>query len=161
LAKLDEISKYRVEIMSKIFDNQNLCKAIYYPQKNFLSQSDIDPYSLSYKGENPRIYPYKIVPDETQDVQKTFVNITLQRFRSVNNAFKNGNICIWIICHQGVLETDYGKLRYDYISHEIDSMLNQVRGIGIGKLEFAEFDEFILSNKFVGQYLCYKPVDFN
>ncbi len=161
MAKLDEISKYRVEIMSRIFGNQNLCKAIYYPNSNFEDQPDIDTYSLSYKGDNPRIFPYKIVPDEVQDAQKTFVNITLQRFRLANNSFKSGLICIWILCHEGVLETDYGKLRYDYISHEIDTLLNQVRGIGIGKLEFSEFDEFIVSNKFIGQYLCYKPVNFN
>jgi hypothetical protein len=163
MARLDELSKYRSIVMSKIFENQNLCKALYYPDKNFESKPDIDPYSISYKGEikDRRIFPYRNIPDETLDEQKAFVNISLQRFRSVRGSFKSGTIGIYILCHTGILETAYGQLRYDYIAHEIDEALNKVRGIGIGQLEFEGFDEFNISNKFIGQYLTYKPVDFN
>jgi hypothetical protein len=156
MARLDELSKYKVTIMSRIIEDQDLCKAIYYTDNDFLSKPNIDPYSLLYEN----IFPYRIIPEEVQDVSKTYVNLSFQRFRSVNNAFKSGYIYVYILCHVGALRTSYGKIRYDYIANKIDNMLNQERGIGLGKLEFHEMNELIINNKYIGLSLCYESVDF-
>ncbi|GAV11289.1 hypothetical protein [Paenibacillus sp. NAIST15-1] len=157
MTRLCELSTMKTEIMTRIISNKNLCKALYYNDPDFLDKIEInDPYSLLYD----RVFPYRRVP-EVEDEAKTFINLSLSRFRKIDNSFKDGLITIFVITHTDLVRTDYGILRYDYIINEIDELFNQKRGLGIGKLEFAGMDELYVNKKFIGISVSYKPVDFN
>lgn len=153
---LEEFTDYKIIIMNRIISDQELCKAIYYTDKDFLSKPEVDPSSLLYNN----VFPHHIVPDETQLEAKTYVNLSFNRFRPIKGSFKNGIIYIHILCHHTLLRTSYNKIRYDYISNKIHRLMKG-RGLGLGELEFYELGEYIVNNKFIGQYISYKPVGFN
>lgn len=157
MARLDEITSMKSEIMSRIIADQDVCKALHYNQADFLDQPDIkNPYSLLYNN----IYPYRIIPD-LADEAKTYINLSFDKWRYINNSFKSGNIVIYIISHVDIMRTDYGSCRVDYLANKIDTLFNQSTGIGLGKLQFVELGESIINKKFIGSYIVYQPVDFN
>jgi hypothetical protein len=144
--------------MSRIITDQNICKAIYYNNKNFLDMPDIaDPASVLLYNN---VFPYRFIPDP-EIIENTYVTLCFRRYRPVGSAFKSGYIYIYCFTHKDLVVTDYNVLRYDYIIAEIDKLINMQRGIGIGKAEFSEMDEFIVNDKYIGQYVSYKLYEFN
>jgi hypothetical protein len=111
---------------------------------------------LGYK----HIYPYRFVPQAETD-KSTFITLSFRNYKKVNVTYKFGYVCIYIITHRDLIETDYEFLRYDYIAAEVDTLMNQQRGLGIGKTEFEEMDEFIVNEQYMGVYLKYKIYEFN
>ena len=157
MARLDELTSMKVEIMSRIVSDQDICKAIRYNHSDFLEQPDItNPYSLIYEN----VFPYRVIPN-LADEAKTYINLSLDKWRYINNSFKTGDIVIYIISHVDIMRTDYGSCRVDYLANKIDLMLNQTYGLGIGKLQFDGMGETIVNNNFLGLYLTYRPVEFN
>jgi hypothetical protein len=158
ISRFQDLSKDKVTIMSRLITDQNICKAIYYNEANFLDQPDIvDPAkSLIYKN----VFPYRFIPEPDKE-EHTYVTLSFRRYKPVGSAFKSGLIYIYTFTHKDLVTTDYGVLRYDYIVSEIDKLINMQRGIGIGKAEFYEMDEFIVNEKYLGQYVAYKLYEFN
>lgn len=157
MARLDELATMKVEIMSRIVADQEICKALHYNHPDFLEQPDIkNPYSLIYDN----VFPYRVIPD-LADEAKTYINLSFDKWKYVNNSFKSGDIVVYIISHVDIMKTDYGSCRVDYIANKVDSLLNQTRGLGLGKLQFSSMGESIINNKFLGLYLVYRPVEFN
>ncbi|WP_253957055.1 hypothetical protein [Paenibacillus oleatilyticus] len=106
------------------------------------------------------IFPYRFIP-EVNESKKTFITLSLRKFQLINNSFKKGLIYLNIFTHRDLFKTDYGCTRIDFILNKVDEMFNQKRGIGIGQLEFVDMDEIVVNEKYQGNYICYKPVDFN
>lgn len=158
MARLNELSEYKFTIISRLLENEELCKAIYYNDTDFLDKACInDPTEkLVYN----HIFPYRFIPDVNES-KKTFVTMSFQKFHLVNNSFKKGLIYLYVVTHRDLFKTDYGVTRIDYILNKIDELFNQKRGIGMGKLEFYEMNEFLANEKYQGNYICYKPIDFN
>jgi hypothetical protein len=159
LARFKELGQYKQSIVLKLIQSQEICKAIHYQQENFLDLDDIDdPTALIYKN----IFPHSFVPTVT-DQAKTYLAVHFSRFRNINGSFKSGIIYVSVFSHRTLFKTDYGTTRIDFLLNKIDESLNEYRGIGIGKLEFYEMDEFTVhnANTYSGAYIAYKPVDFN
>lgn len=157
MARLSEISAMKTKIVTGILNNQNICKAVHHNEANFLDNADInDSYSLMYE----RVFPYRRIP-EVDEESRTCISLAFNRFRKINNSFKEGLITIYIVTHIDLVKTNYGALRYDFIANEIDELFNQSRGFGIGQLEFSGMDDLYVNKKFIGMSISYRPVDFN
>lgn len=159
MARFKELSQYKQSIILRLLQSQDICKAIYYQQQNFLEMGNIeDPTTLIYNN----IFPHSFVPS-VDDQAKTYLAVHFNRFRNINGSFKSGLIYISVFSHRTLFKTDYGTTRIDFLLNKIDEVLNGFRGIGIGKLEFYEMDEFTVhnANTYSGAYIAYKPVDFN
>lgn len=87
--------------------------------------------------------------------------MSVRKYNLVNNCFKSGIVYLNVINHIDLIRTDHGFLRYDYIISEIDELMNQQRGIGLGKLEFQEMDELYVNEKYMGMYIAYRFSEFN
>jgi hypothetical protein len=157
LAKFAELTGYKNTIIERILESQDICKAIYYNELNFLEQVDIQDVSSLV---HTKIMPQSFVPDISEGMS-TFVSIHFKRFRTINSSFKNGFIYISIFSHKDLFKTSYGTTRVDYLLNKLDEKFNRKRGIGMGELELYEMDEFTVNPNYSGAYLCYKPVDFN
>lgn len=152
--------EYKNTIIQRLVDNQNICKAAYYPDPDFLSMPDIFPEDVLYAN----IFPYHFVPhpEESMETKQTYVSLSMKDFGKAGSVyFTAGHISVSVIAHNDLLATEYGFTRTDYVIAAIDEMLNGERGIGIGKLEFAEMNEIIVNDYYQGSYLNYRVLDFN
>jgi len=159
ISRLQDLSKDKMTIIERILSSQGICKALKYTSSNFLDQPDIvDPSELIMD----KIYPYYRIP-ETSSEASSYILFSFRNYRLTKggNKFKSGLIQIFAITHKSLITTDYGFLRYDYIISEIDKLMNDVRGIGIGKLEFDKMDEIYINNDYLGSYIAYKPYEWN
>lgn len=158
MARFEELGQYKNSIMLKLIERQELCKALLYTETNFLDKPDIEnPSELVYKN----IFPYRFIPSKDDSEMKTYITMSFRKYRSINSYFKTGYVHIHIFTHKDLHRTEYGTLRTDYLLSQVDKALNQQTGIGIGKLEFDEADEYFVNEKYMGMYVSYKPVDFN
>jgi hypothetical protein len=157
MSRLKELSQDKVTIMMRIIGSQNICKALYYNDTNFLDQPDIaEPTGLIYD----QIFPYKKVPEVSSDA-KSYITMSFNRYRPVGNRFKAGYVYLYIFVNKNNMRTDYGCLRTDYIVSEIDELINQTYGLGIGKVEFNSMDDIIVNQNYLGMEISYKLCDFN
>jgi len=159
ISRFAELNINITDLMLEFINNSDLCKLLYYNDNNPLSQSVLtNPVdSLMYKN----IYPYPFIPSvETEEC--SFINLILNNFGLSNNiAFKNGNITVDVIVHTNLWILIDGTMRVFKIMEEIDTILNNQRLAGIGKLSFEYGSLLCLSKEFVGYSLNYKNVDFN
>jgi hypothetical protein len=157
MAKLKEISEYKNTVIEKLLETDEIVKALYYENENYLEQPTLDdPSILVYEN----IFPYRFIPD-TNTERKTFLTVSCRKIKKVNNAFKAGFLTLAVFTHKELFKTNYGETRVDKVMSLIDEIFNSSRGIGIGKLEFVEMDELIVNDKYMGAYISYKPIDFN
>ncbi len=156
MPRLADISKNKYTILSRILEHEGLKKALYYTDRDFLDKPDVEDSQLL----NKHIFPYPITLDETTEVG-TFLTMQNKEFRLTQSSYKTGTIAINVFCHKDVIETDYAPLRYDFIVSEIDKLLNQQRGVGMGKLTFHELEEINVDHGFLGQSITYRLYEFN
>lgn len=157
MARFEKISADKMTVMERLISSPDICKALIYSEDNFLDQPGLVDYSsLIYKN----IFPFKRIPDSAKE-KTAFITMSFNNFRPIKNTFKSGLIYLHVLVHQDLMRTDYGKLRTDFIIHEIDKLMNSKEGIGIGKVEFYEMDEYALNDKYMGVYVAYKLVEFN
>lgn len=160
MSRLENLSKDKNTILMRLLGSQGLCKALKYKGKDFLDQPDIeDPSELLFTN----IFPYFRVPSVTEEAE-TFILLSFRDYRPVRNkdVFKSGFIDIYTITHKNLVETDYGFLRYDFMMSEVDKLMNETRGIGIGKVEFSHMDEVVINNEhYLGNVVKYKIYEWN
>lgn len=157
--RMQKLSDEKRKIMNKLATSQELCKALFYNTSDFLDQPDIDPYSL-FDGDTQRIYPYKFVPDATND-QNSYITMEFGNYGLVRNAYKDGYIYIYTLVFKGNEDTDNGWTRSDYLIHLVDQQVNQMRGIGVGRLQFYDSKSFRLNDSYYGKCNVYKFYGFN
>lgn len=157
MSRLEKLSADKITVMQRILSSQEICKALKYSATDFLDQPDIeDNSSLIYE----RVFPFKKIPDFNNE-KTAFITLSFNNYKPVRNSFKSGLIYIHVLVHQDIMRTDYGMLRTDFLISEIDKLMNSKQGIGIGKVEFYEMDEFSTNEKYVGVYVAYRLVEFN
>lgn len=145
-------------ILKKLISDQELCKALYYNETNFLDQPDIERTSqLIYRN----IFPFNFIPPQEENEKRTYLTFRFRKFRPVNGFYKSGDIWINVFTNRDLYRTDYGVLRIDFIIDKVDELLNGIEGISIGKLQLAEMDEIYVNQNYSGSYLIYKTYDFN
>jgi len=155
--RLKELSDYKNKIISKIIDNENLVKALSNNTEDFLDQPLIsDVTSIIYKN----VFPYKYIPS-AQETASSYITMAFTNFSPQNREFKVGNIYFYIICHNNLLKTNYGCLRYDYIVNLIDEIFNDTGNISIGDFKFDSMSDFQVDSNHIGCWICYEARSFN
>lgn len=157
MSRFENLSNDKIAILMRLLSSKDIVKAVNYSNSNFLEQPDIsDPSELIYS----KVFPYKFVPT-INETKNTYITLSFRGYRPVGTSFKSGIVYINVITHVDLIRTDYGKLRYDFIISEIDKLMNQQRGIGIGKVQFYDADEIIVNEKYIGMYVAYKTYESN
>lgn len=157
MSRFKELSNDKNTIVMRLLESKNICKALWYNVSDFFDQPDIDdPSKLVYK----KIFPYNFIP-ETNSEQSTYITMGFGKFKLVGASFKSGLVRFRIFAHVDLHRTDYGLLRCDFIAGEIDKLINNERGIGIGKPQFHNMDELYVNNSYNGLIIDYKLYEWN
>lgn len=144
-------------VLNHLLSSQELCKSVWYEQKNYLDEPDIkDPSELV----NNNIFPFNHVPT-LADTASSYVTFSFRDYRPAGSQFKSGLLHFQVLVHKDLIFTEYEVLRYDHMLAYIDELFNENRNLGIGKLQFYRMDEMFVNEKYVGFYIQYKLWDFN
>ena len=157
-----DLNKIMQNIFNTIYQNQNLCKLLYYNELNPYSMPDLTDTSVIYTDElNRKLYPYPFAPDVTEE-QKTFISVLFDDIQYENNTyFKPGKIDFIVCSHiynwdLNVGDTDI-HLRPFEIINEIDKSFNRQSNSGtVGKDLFKYIKPIKINDKFSGMVYCLK-----
>ena len=136
--------------------NNNLCKILYYTDREALSKPALtEDQKLELFGKQIKIVPKLYVDGSVL----AYVIISMDNFTpSENPQFRDNMITFDIICHFDQWQLKDFQLRPYRIAAEIDSMFNEKRLTGIGKLHFLGANQIILNDEFAGLTLMYQAI---
>ena len=137
--------------------NERLKKLLYYTTSNALDLPYLtDEQTYSLFGKNIKIVPKLCVDGSVL----CYMIISFDNFtpNATNPEFRDNIISFDIICHFDQWHLEDFKLRPYMIAAEIDSMLNQQRLSGIGRLDFLGANQLILNDEFAGISLMYSAI---
>ena len=144
-------------IVDLILKNENLKKLLYYTTNDCLDKPKLtEEQSFGLFGQNIRIVPKLEVNNDI----KNYIIISFDDFVSNYNnpAFRDNTIQFDIICHFDCWNLKDFQLRPYRIAAEIDSMLNERRLTGIGKIEFLGAKQMLLTDEYAGLCLMYQTI---
>lgn len=144
-------------ICNMIMKNDRLQKLLYYTTTDPLSQPSLNDKQISELfGNNIKIVP-KLSIDGTV---LNYIIVSFDNFtpNATNPEFRDNVISFDIICHFDQWHLKDFELRPYRIAGELDSMLNQERLTGIGKLDFLGASQLIINDEFAGVTLMYSAI---
>jgi hypothetical protein len=144
-------------ITQMIMKNERLKKLLYYSSKDCMSKPNLtEDETLSLFGKQIRLVP-KLTVDESA---LNYVIITFNNFspNGTNPEFRDNIIEFDIVCHFDQWHLKDFELRPYKIAAELDSMFNNKRLTGIGKVDFVGANRLILNDEFAGICLMYQAV---
>ena len=144
-------------IISKILNNNNIKKYLYYPTIDCLQQSNLTQ-EQTYSMINKQI---KIIPKISIDPDIfAYIIISYDNFstNTLNPQFRDNILTFDIICHFNQWNLGDFKLRPYKIAGEIDAMFNNTHLTGIGTLQFLGANQVILNDEFAGVSLMYSAI---
>ena len=144
-------------IVDLILKNENLKRLLYYTTNDCLDKPKLtEEQSFGLFGQNIRIVPKLEVNNDI----KNYIIISFDDFVSNYNnpAFRDNTIQFDIICHFDCWNLKDFQLRPYRIAAEIDSMLNERRLTGIGKIEFLGAKQMLLTDEYAGLCLMYQTI---
>jgi hypothetical protein len=153
------------DVFEKIYNNQNLCKLLYYDDDNPYIQPDILNTKVLHTDKNKqKLFPYFFTPDVSDDF-KTTLHICFKDFKLSNNImFKPAKVDFCIVCHEFLWELNLNDnkihLRPFAILQEIDKTFNRQRTLGLGINNFSGLHPIYYNDKFSGFICSYEWVDF-
>lgn len=118
-----ELCEYKQKVVNKILETDSIIEG--------LASTD-DPSELLYNN----IFPHGYIPGTTDEAKCYItVEVTMPQVSTANYFFKDVLLVITVISHIGLMRTDYGMPRTDYLAVEIDKLLNDNTEMGVGKME--------------------------
>ena len=144
-------------IMNLFFKNENLKKMLYYTSADCLNKPNLsEKQTLELFGKNIRIIPKLQVSGEVMN----YIIISFDNFttNTTNPEFRDNIIEFDVICHFDEWHLKDYQLRPYRIAAEIDSMLNNQRLTGVGKIEFLGGNQMILTDEYAGLCLMYQVI---
>ena len=144
-------------IVDLIMKNDRLKKMLYYTTKDCLNKPKLtDEQTYEMFGKQIKIVPKLYVDGSVLNyIIISFDNFTGNR---TNPEFRDNIIEFDIICHFDQWHMKDFELRPYKIAAELDSMLNQQRLTGIGKLEFLGANQMILTDEYAGLCVMYQAI---
>ena len=144
-------------IIDLMLKNENLKRMLYYTSNDCLSKPHLsDKQNLELFGKNIRIVPKLQVDGEVMN----YIIISFDNFttNTTNPEFRNNIIEFDVICHFDNWHLKDYQLRPHRIAAELDSMLNEQRLTGIGKIQFLGANQMILTDEYAGLCLMYQVI---
>lgn len=146
-------------VAKKLINNENLCKYLYYNEKNPLEQPEL---TIEQRTELMDKKIFTIPRTPFTDEQGSSIIIGLDRFESTNTnrTFIEYRIEFNVYSHVDLWTLERGLLRPYMILHEIHQMMQGDRTLGIGRLQFGGCRLSILDDSIAGYTTSYDNVDF-
>jgi len=143
-------------ITDRMLKNKNLCKILYYTDRDALDRPNLTPEQRTELfGKNIKIVPKLYVDGSVL----AYIIISMDNFTpSANPEFRDNIISFDIICHFDQWQLKDFQLRPYRIAAELDSMFNNTRLTGIGELHFMGANQIILNSEFAGITIMYEAV---
>ncbi len=144
-------------VVNKILENQNICKMLYYTQRDCLSAPDLtQEQKISLINKQILIVPRLEITDECPN--KILVQLT-DFSQNVNNPeFRDCVLRFAILCHPDHWLMGNFQLRPYRIAGELDAMFDEKKMTGIGTLQFLGCDNLIMSDQLEGLLLLYSAI---
>ena len=144
-------------IVDYIIKNVRLKKMLYYTSKDCLDKPKLtEEETLSLFGKQIKIVPKLYVDGSVLNyIIVSFDNFTQN---GTNTEFRDNIIEFDIICHFDQWQMKDFELRPYKIAAELDSMFNEQRLTGIGKLEFLGANQMILTDEYAGLCVMYQAI---
>lgn len=149
------ISQDKTNFVITLSHDDKLAKCLLNSQSDFLNYP-VDPEdadNLCYS----KIFPYyKVIGTsdgtDTQINASSYITMKFNYVRSKGvNYFKTSNIIFYLFCHESLVKTSYGILRYDYMLQRISELLNDSKSeTWFGKMTLDEASDFTIDNKYLG-----------
>lgn len=137
--------------------NQRLKKLLHYTTPDALSRNPLtDEETYALFGKQIQIIPKMTIDKDV--VNQVIILFDDFQANPTNPQFRNNMINVHIICHFDQWHLNDFQLRPYKIAGEIDSMLDNQRFSGIGKLLFANATQVIYNNEFGGILLKYAAI---
>ena len=144
-------------ITTWMMKNKNLCKILYYTDRDALSRPALtDKQRAELMGKNIKIVPKLYVDGSVL----AYVIVSMDNFTPTakNPQFRDNIITFDIICHFDQWYLQDFQLRPYRIAAEIDSMFDNQHLTGIGELHFMGASQIILNDEFAGLTLMYQAI---
>lgn len=144
-------------IVNMIMKNDRLKKMLHYTSRDCLSKPSLNQdESLALFGKNIKIVPKLYVDGSVLNyIIVSFDNFTQN---GTNPEFRDNIIEFDIICHFDQWHMKDFELRPYKIAAELDTMFNEQRLTGIGKLEFLGANQMILTDEYAGLCVMYQAI---
>ena len=144
-------------IVDRMMKNDRLKKMLYYTTRDCLSKPRLtDEQSVELFGKNIKIVPKLYVDGSVLNyIIVSFDNFTRN---GTNPEFRDNIIEFDIICHFDQWHMKDFELRPYKIAAELDTMFDEQRLTGIGKLEFLGANQIILTDEYAGLCVMYKAI---
>lgn len=143
-------------IIDEMMKNERLKRLLYYTTNDALTKPNISAKdSVELIGKNIKIIPKLIVDKSVLQ----YIIISFDKFMETSNPeFRDNLVEFDIICHFDQWQLTDFALRPYKIAAEIDSMFNDKKLSGLGKLDFVGASQIILNDEFGGICLLYQAV---
>ena len=144
-------------IVDRIMKNDRLKKMLYYTSRDCLDKPKLtDDQTSDLFGKNIKIVPKLYVDGSVLNyIIVSFDNFTRN---GKNPEFRDNIIEFDIICHFDQWHMKDFELRPYKIAAELDTMFNDQRLTGIGKLEFLGANQMILTDEYAGLCVMYQAI---
>ena len=145
-------------ISNKILKNTRLQRLLFHTTPNALDMRQLtEDEQLELFKKNIKIVPKLYIDGSVLN----YIIISFDNFipNATNPEFRDNIISFDIICHfdQWELKNSF-QLRPYMIAAELDSMFNDKRLTGIGKLEFLSANQLMINDEFAGVSLMYQAI---
>ena len=144
-------------IVDRMMKNDRLKKMLYYTTRDCLNKPKLtDDQTSELFGKNIKIVPKLYVDGSVLN----YIIISFDNFtRNGDNPEFRANIIEFdIICHFDQWHMKDFALRPYKIAAELDTMFDEQRLTGIGKLEFLGANQMILTDEYAGLCVMYKAI---
>lgn len=144
-------------IIDKICSDERLKKLLYYTSRDALDRPELtDEQTDSMFGKQIKIIP-KITVDQENLV---YMVVTFDNFMTnvSNPEFRDNVIEFDIVCHFDQWNLKDYQLRPYKIAAELDTLFNDKRLTGIGKLQFLGAKQILLTDEFAGLCVMYEAI---
>ena len=144
-------------IVDRMMKNERLKKMLYYTTRDCLDKPRVtDDQALEMFGKNIKIVPKLYVDGSVLN----YIIISFDNFmrNATNPEFRDNVIEFDIICHFDQWHMKDFALRPYKIAAELDTMFDEQRLTGIGKLEFIGANQIILTDEYAGLCVMYKAI---
>ena len=143
-------------IIDNMLKNERLKRLLYYTSPDALERPNIsEDESLALIGKNIKIIP-KLYVDKSV---LNYIIVSFDNFTETNNPeFRDNVVEFDIICHFDQWQMRDFALRPYKIAAEIDTIFDNKKLTGLGRLEFLGASQMVLTDEFAGLCLMYRAV---
>jgi hypothetical protein len=155
-----QIGKDLQLIIDRLMSNDNLCKLLYYADKNALSKPSLtEDQKYSLIGEYIKVTP--LVPKDND--MRSYIVVQFDDFSpnmSSEMVLRDYTLSFDILCNTKIWTLDDYTLRPYAIMHELDKMFNISKLNSLGPINFLGANSLIINEFFMGFSIAYRIHDF-